>query len=213
MCGSTDEQEKTYNSQQQFYQELTAHYNDVFAQQQAILKAMTTPLQAIFAKGPSQRGFSDEERNAISTSTKENLATNFDNAKKALHESQAAQGSDEFLPSGVRAEQDAELAGMGAAQESSIENQVEQADWAQGRSQWQTAAGLLGGIASELNPNATAGVANQGGSDASETANTIAQAQNSIWSTVVGGLSGIAGAAVGGWTKGLAGRKPAPAKG
>jgi hypothetical protein len=199
MCGATQEQKEMQASQAKFYNELTAHYDQVFGQQQAILAALTAQFKPILDAGPSQRGFSQEQRDALETQATETVANNFGAAKKALEENLAARGGDAFLPSGSDVELEEQIAAQAAADRTSQQNQITQADYAQGHNNWQFATGALSQVASELNPIGTSTAATGAGEAAATTANQIAAASNSIWGSVIGGLSGIAGQAVGGW--------------
>lgn len=199
MCGATQEQKDMQRKQAAFYDDMSSNYKAVFGQQQAILARLTAIFQPTVDKGPSQRGFSTEERNALETASTENVAHNYADAKTEMQQQIAARGGSDFIPSGGDLELHSEIDAMGAADRASQQNKIEQADWATGRQNFMHATGVLGGVASELNPIGTSNAATGAGSAAADTANQIAMASNSMWGSVIGGLSGIAGAAVGGW--------------
>jgi hypothetical protein len=212
MCGATDQQKSIADKQEAFYGVLTAHYQEAFGKQSAILEGLTKIFKPIFDKGPDQEGFGAAEKTALETNATEGVAKNFGKAAQFLHGQQAARGGSDFIPSGQDAMIDETLAATAMSERSSVQNQIIQANYDTGRKLWLTAGQGLMGVASAYDPNGAAGVANQGGVAAADTANQIAQADNSIWGAVIGGLSGIAGAAVGGYTQGLgkaAGSKPA----
>jgi hypothetical protein len=210
MCGATQEQKQMQASQAKFYDEMTANYKAVFGQQQAILAALTAQFKPILEAGPSQRGFSQEQRDAMETASIENVGRNFAHAKQTLEENLAARGGDDFLPSGADTQLETELSATAAEDRSSQQNQIVQADYNQGHQNWAFATGALSQVANELNPVGTSNSATGAGEAAATTANQIAQASNSIWGSVIGGLSGIAGQAVGGWAGGM---KAKPATG
>lgn len=203
MCGATDQQKSIEASQAKFYDTLTAQYQQVFGEHQQIIGELRKAFEPILAKGPNQRGFSDAERTDLHTQSNEGVARNFQHAKTELNENLAARGGDDFIPSGSDNQMRGDLSGFAAAQQSGEDLQIDEADWAAGHENWKFATGVLGGVASELNPTGLANAATGAGSAAAETANQIAMADNSVWSSVIGGLSGIAGAAVGGYTTGL----------
>jgi hypothetical protein len=199
MCGATHEQKDLQAKQAAFYDDLRAEQKVVFGKHQAILDKLTEIFMPILEKGPSQRGFADAESTALKTQALESTTRNYQHASETLEEQLAARGGSDFVPSGADAELRADLAARGAQARTDLDSQIEVADWEAGRKNWSAAAGVLGGVATELNPNATANSATGAGSAAGETANQIAQASNSIWGSVIGGISGIAGQAVGGW--------------
>lgn len=199
MCGATSEQKTLEASQARFYDTMTSSYNQVFGKQQGILDALTKVYQPIFDKGPSQRGYSDEESTSLHTNATESIAQNYANAKKSLNEELAARGGSDFLPTGSDVEINGMLDATAANQKASLDNKIETADWETGRENFQAAAAGLGATAAQENPVGFSNAATGSGEAASKTANDIAQADNSVWGSVVGALGGVAGAAVGGW--------------
>jgi hypothetical protein len=209
MCGATSEQKDLQAKQAAFYDTMTQDYKTVFGEHQAILGKLTKAFEPIVDAGPNQRGFSDAERADLHTQSTEGVARNFDKAKRELNSDLAARGGDDFIPSGSDNQMRGDLAGFAAAQKSGEDLQIEEADYATGHENWKFATGVLGGVASELNPTGFSNSATGAGSAAAETANQIAQASNSIWGSVIGGISGIAGMAAQGATMGATMPKPA----
>jgi hypothetical protein len=203
MCGASSEQEHMYSEQSKFYDTLTSQYKIAFGESSAILKALTKVFQPIFDKGPNQRGFSDEQRTDLHTTVTEGVAKGYAGAQRTLNEQRAARGGSDFIPSGADVQQNEGLTALAADERAGLDLQVEQADWQAGLDLWKTAAGGLGGVAAEWNPTGMANAATGAGNAAANTANQIAAANNSVWQSVVGGLTGIAGAAVGGYMEGL----------
>jgi hypothetical protein len=200
MCGATQEQKNLESQQAAFYGQMTSQYQQVFGKQQAILDTLTGMFKPILSAGPSQRGFSDAEHTALESSATETTAHNYADAQRTLNERLATLGGgDDFIPSGEEAQLREGLLATEAADRSSLQNQIEQADFSQGHQNWQQAADVLGGVAAQDNPAAFANATTSAGSAAGTTANQIAEASNSIWGSVIGGVSGIAGAAVKGW--------------
>jgi hypothetical protein len=208
MCGATNQQKDLEAKQAAFYDTMTKDYQTVFGESQAILGKLTKAFQPIVDAGPNQRGFSDAERADLHTQSTEGVARNFDKAKRELNSDLAARGGDDFIPSGGDNQMRGDLAGFAAAQKSGEDLQIEEADYAAGHANWQFATGVLGGVASELSPTRYSDAATGAGSAAASTANAIAQADNSVWSSVIGGISGIAGMAAQGATMGATMPKP-----
>ena len=96
---------------------------------------------------------------------------------------------DSGIESGVDQQIKGNLAGQAAGQLSNEQNQITQANYAQGRQNFFGAEAGLGGVASDLNPEGLAGTANTAGSDAATAANNIASANAAPWQ-MVGGLVG-----------------------
>ena len=170
----------------------------VFGESQGILSSLNQAFAPILAQGPNQAGFSQAEDTSMNTEATEQTAQNFGKAKQELQEDQAAEGGgNDFVPSGAQDAQNESLAATGAATQSQEQQQILQENYATGRQNFMNAAGVLGTTASTLNPTGTADAAVSSGSAAATTANTIAAQGNSIWSSVLGALGGVAGAAVG----------------
>jgi len=198
MCGPTAAQTNLQSEQADFYQEMTQEYSTVFGEDQGVLSELTKTFEPILAAGPSQEGFSAAEKNNLDSEAIQGTATNYAAAEKALREDQAAEGGgNTFSVAGQDTEQRGELASQAANQESSEEEQITQADYAQGQQNFDTAASALTGVASELNPAGFAGATTGAGSAAGTTADQIAQEQDSEWTPVLSALGGVAGAAAG----------------
>lgn len=199
MCGATDQQKSLEASQAAFYNQLTQQYASVFQKNQGILDMLTSTFEPILKAGPNQRGFSDEERTNLETEATEGVARGFDKAQQALNQNLAARGGSDFIPTGGDAEMRGSLAATAEEEQAGLKQQITAADYAAGEDRWRYASGVLAGTANMYNPTGYAGAATGAGGAASQTANDIAQADNSVWSSVIGGLSGVGGAAIGAW--------------
>jgi hypothetical protein len=198
MCGSTSGQQQISDSQQQMYQTLNQNYATTFGQDQAITSALTAQFQPILAAGPNQQGFSPGETQALNTGATENIAQNYAQAQKATAQQLAARGGgNTLLPSSVSANILAQGTNAAAAQRASAQNTIQQASYAQGYQNWQQAAGVLSNTAGLINPLGYAGASTGAGTAAANTANQIAQQQNSIWNAAIGALGSVGGAALG----------------
>lgn len=200
MCGANDQQTQISDAEQQFYQNLTQQYSTVFGQNQAITGALTQAFTPILQAGPSQTGFSPSQETALETQNTEGAATNYAQAQKATAQILASRGGgNTLLPSSVDASLLAQNTNAAAAQRAQGQNTITQANYAQGYSNWQTAANLLGSTAGLLNPTAYSGVATTAGNNAATAANNIALASNSPWNAAFGALGSVGGAALGKW--------------
>jgi hypothetical protein len=205
MCGGASQQQNQISDEEkQFYETLTQQYNTVFGQNQAITGALTSTFQPILAAGPGQSGFTPSETNALQTQNIENVATDYAQAQKATADVLAARGGgNTFLPSSVDANLIARNANLAAQSRAQGQNQITQANYAQGNQNFLTAANVLGSTAGLLNPTGYAGSATNAGNSAANEANAITTQNNSLWNSVIGSLGGIAGQAASGFTGGL----------
>lgn len=205
MCGSTSSQDANYQQQADFAKQMMTENSTVFGQQQSILSGLNSGFQKIVAAGPSQTGFSADQKNNLDTQVTESVAGNNAKAAKALGENQAAMGGgDTFIPSGVKEQQSEQLAETALATDSSLHSQVLQADYAQGNTNYNDAVAGELGVASQLNPVGFSGATTSANSSAGNEANAIAASANSPFTAVMGALGGIAGTAAGAYTGGLA---------
>ena len=199
MCGPTAAQSQLQTSQAAFYQQLQNNDETEFGEDQGILKQMQSVYAPILAKGPNQDGFSTAEETNLNTQATEGVGQNFANASKALKENQAASGGDTFLPSGVNAQQQGALDMNAASEQSQEQQQIKQAGYTQGYSEFTQATSALENTAGQLNPNAGAEVANSAGTAEGTTANQIAQENESWMAPLTGAIGAVGGAATGGY--------------
>src|ERR1039458_8893424 len=65
MCGATGAQTQLQDEQMQAYQQAQQMTAEQYADQQAVYAPLKAQFDKIFAAGPSQQGFSDEETNTL----------------------------------------------------------------------------------------------------------------------------------------------------
>lgn len=197
MCGPSADQTTVQDDQMDLARQVMAQNTTVFGESQGILNSLNAAYDPILKAGASQTGFTDAENTSLNTEATEQTASNFAMAKKAMQENGAAQGGgNTFIPSGGAKSNEEALDATGAQTQSQLQNTILQNNYTTGRANFNTAAGVLGGEASTLNPVGTAGVATGAGADAATTANTIAQQSQSAWTSVLGAIGGVAGAAI-----------------
>lgn len=196
MCGATGAQQDIQQEQMDMMKQLSTNYETEFGEEQGILQSLTDTFQPILEAGPNQEGFSAAEKTALNSEATEGVAGNYAGARKALADTMAAQGGDAFTPAGATGENFGELNSEAAKQESAEQLQIEQADYATGRANFDEAATALESTAGLTNSTSAAGVANQGGEDAANTANQIAQANDSWIAPVLGAVGGVLGGVV-----------------
>jgi hypothetical protein len=206
MCGPSGQETDITNEQQNFYQQLAQQYSTVFGQDQQITGALTSAFQPILQAGPSQTGFAPTEENALKTQNTENVATDYAQAQKATAQVLAAKGGgDTFLPSSTASNILAGNANAAAAQRATGQNQITQANYAQGYQNWNTASNVLGSTAGLLDPTGYAGQATGAGKEASTSAQAMVAQQYAPWGAAIGSLGAVGGQALGGFLGGKKG--------
>jgi hypothetical protein len=197
--GASEAQVQLQDAQIAAYKQAQDMTAKQYADQQAIYAPMAKQFQSIFDKGPNQKGFSDEQTNTLNAQAVEGTAENYSQAAKAVGNSLASEGGgDAYMPSGGADQLKQEVANSAAANESSQETQIVNANYAEGLQQWNAAAGGLETIAAGDNPLGYEQAATSAGSAASTTANEISQEDNS-WINATIGAAGAVGA---GWATG-----------
>lgn len=198
MCGATGAQVQLQNEQIQFYQQMQEMTAEQYANEQAIYQPMAAQFQSIFAKGPSQQGFSAAEVNDLNKTAIEGTARGYKQAAQALNEQDAAGGGGEYLPTGAQEAAKAGMASSAAENLSNEETGIDEANWNQGYQEWLNAGSGLQAIAAGENPTGFANAATSAGSAASTTANDIATQENSWVNAAIGAVGSIgAGIATG----------------
>jgi hypothetical protein len=196
MCGPSSGEVAVGQDQTNLLNQIMNENSTVFGESQGILSSLNSAFQPILAGGPNQTGFSQAEDTSLNTEATEQTAQNYTQAKKELQEDQAADGGgNDFVPSGVDASQKESLDALAAQTQSQQQQTILQNNYATGRQNFYTAAGGLQGVATSLNPTGTADAAVGAGSAASTTQNEISENSNSVWTSVLGALGGVAGAA------------------
>lgn len=201
MCGGpTSTQEQLQTEEANFYATQIDAYQNAYKNFSTLQNTLNAQFAPILAKGPNQFGFSDAEVANLNSIATQGTATNYGKAKQALQESIAAEGggtSNVNLTGGGSAQLQEELASEAASTQSQEEEQIQQAGYQQGQTEWNEAVAGEEDLAAGWNPNSFAGSANSSATVANTEANTIEQEQNSLWSPIIGALGGVAGAAAG----------------
>lgn len=182
---------------QDFSKLLQQSYQTNFGAQQGILGNLTSVLSPIAEAGPNQEGFSGAEKSALNASAINTNAANYKSAATVVAGGEAGAGGNTYAPTGGQQQVAATIASNAAQNLSGTENQITQADYAQGRQNFGNAVSGLEGVAGQYNPNATGGLALQGNENAFNQANQINQESNAWVGDVAGLVGGLGGAAIG----------------
>jgi hypothetical protein len=196
MCGATDEQKNLQAEQAQFYSEMTKSYKEKYANQAGIYGKLSAVFDPILAKGPSQKGFSDEESNNLNAQAVEGTAENYQQAARAVNEHLATLGGGDLpMPTGGEIQLKSQVANSAAREQSQEQNKILADDYATGRNNFEQATAGEEAIAAGEDPTAYANSATGAGNAASNTANEVAQENNS-WINAALGAAGSIGTAV-----------------
>ena len=197
MCGATGAQTQIQNEQIAYYQQMQQMTAEQYAAQQAIYGPMAKQFQSIFNAGPNQEGFSQAEKDTLNSQAVEGTAENYQQAARAVNQQLAAQGGgNDYMPSGGNDQLKQEVANSAAGNESQQETQIKMADYQQGYNEWQAAGEGLQAIAAGDNPLGYANATTNSGSAVANTANQIAQEDNSWFNAVLGAAGSLGSAAI-----------------
>lgn len=194
MCGSSDSQNQINTAQINFMNQLSSQYATTYGQNQQIFNQLQASLAPLVAGGPSQEGYSPEQKAALNAQATEGAAQAYRQTATATREQQMARGGGNIPFTNAADEQ---LNGQIAiSAENNLNNQkldILNNDYATGRANYATAVGALSGVPGAIeNPlTSSAGAVTGSGNAAASEANTI-QAANDSWMGLVGGLADTA---------------------
>lgn len=196
-CGASHEQKQIEAAQAAYYTQLTAQANQVFGMAAGIFKDLQSTFAPILAKGPSQEGFSAEEKQNLENEITNDTGAAYHKAANALNAQIASQGGGDVpIISGNQNQVRQELAQSAASQEAAEREQVIAQDYATGRQNFLAAASALSGAPNVFGAaTSMANAATGAGSAAANTADQIAAENNSWVNATIGALGGIASSA------------------
>lgn len=179
--------------------ELSAAFNQSFANQNSILSSLTKSLSPTVAQGPNQQGFNAPELANLNTTAINNSAAAASNARRAAGNFTAGQGGGgtSGLQSGITQQIDASIDSNATNALANTQNAITAANYNQGRQNYDTALGGLQGVANTYNPTSFGSTATQAGSQAFQEQDTLNNERNAEVSQIAGGLAGVAGSAIG----------------
>ncbi len=196
------------------YQQAIQQAQTVFGAGSNIFNQLTSAFSPILSAGPGQSGYTQGELQNLQSSAITQTGQQYRNAAQAAGERTAARGGGTaFLPSGVDAAVQGNIASQGAAQTANQLSQINTNNATLGRENWLAAAGQLAGAPNVFNPannalgaSTSAGQAAISGGQANLTAQNQLQTQQNWWQPLVGQtLGGIASVLTGGLSGGVTG--------
>lgn len=192
MCGPSKTEEGLQGSEESFMNTLQQNYAQNFSEQQGVLANLNQTLSPIVAAGPDQTGYSPQELAALNTQAIDTTGANYANAQKALNTANAGRDQGTSGESGVSQQLNEALASQESGQLSNEQLGITESNYATGRSNFQNAVGAEEGVASQFNPVATGGLANNANTTAFGEANTINQQEIAEQNEIASGVSSLA---------------------
>jgi len=197
MCGGpTSTQEELQQEEADFYRTQTEAYKTAYSKFTDITSKLNAQFEPVLAAGINQYGFSPGEEQTLTSQAIEGTAKEYAKAKAALGENIGALGggqSNENITSGESNQMREELASTAAGVQSGSLLSIKKAGYDLGRENFLDAEHGEEALAAGWDPNTFAGSADNSAKVANDEANTIAAQQNSIWTSVIGALGGVAG--------------------
>lgn len=162
MCGPSGPSQNELaleQSSQSFSNQLQQNYGTLFAKQQDVMSALNKSLSPILAAGPSQRGFSAEENAALQTQAINSAGAANTSAQQFARTIGAGEGGGgtSGLTSGITKQIQSAIGSQAANALGGQQNQIAQADFAQGNQNYWRAQAGVNALAGEYSPNAAAG--------------------------------------------------------
>jgi hypothetical protein len=200
-CGASGQQTQIEQSQSNLYNTLTQQAQQVFGNASSIFNDLQQTFAPILAAGPNQEGFSAAEKANLNDEIINSTGESYNKAANAVNSQIASEGGGD-VP--IINSQDTQVRGAlaqsAASQEAGEREQVLENSYATGRQNFMNAASALSGATNVFNPSSTMDNSATGaGSAAANTANEIAQENNSWLNATIGALGGIAGSAAKGY--------------
>jgi len=204
-CGASNEQKQIEKKQAGWFDTAMNQAQQIFGNSSAAFQDLMNTFAPTVAAGPNQQGFSAPEEAALKSKAITESGEAYRDASTAVKEANAAAGGGNMaLPGGAEIGRNIQVANAAAKNTANELNQIEQANWATGRENYNRATAGLAEAPNVFNPSTGAGSsATSSGSSAAETANKISEANNSWISGVTGALGGIVGGIATGGMKNL----------
>jgi hypothetical protein len=173
---------------------MNADFNSRFANQNELLSALNNSLSPIVAAGPNQQGFSAAESAALNTQAINSSAAGARNARQASGNFSAGQGGGgtSGLQSGVTKQINAAIDSSATNSLATAQNQITQANYAQGSQNYWRAQGGLNALAGQENPEAFGNLSVGSNSSAFNEANQVQQQKNQEEAAIAGGITSLA---------------------
>ncbi len=208
-CGPSGAEESAQAQQSSLASEEASDFASRFGTQSSYMDTVSNALKPIVSGGPNQEGFNAAEKaNLETTNLNANAAANR-NAAQSVSNALAGRGGGgtSGLVSGVDQQIKASIASQSANATAAGQNQIEAADYATGRQQFDAATQGLESLTSLANPSSFGSEATSGFGQSFSEADKISQEKNAEAADIAGAITGgvgdfVTGAEGGGGAKG-----------
>jgi len=194
LCKGDDVAKQQEQQQLQFNQQMQSIFSQQFQKQSATLAYLQSKLQPMIDK---PTGYSPDELAAMRTGATDQLSTSYQNATKALQNTEAVRSGD--LPSGVNEQLNSGLLQQEASDKANAQNNITVNDANLKQSNYWGAINALNGNAVEQNPLGYAGTYNQGSGNISSLSQAVTASNQSQLLGALGGVAAGVGSAAGGF--------------
>lgn len=172
---------------------MSADFAERYGKQSAVLQNLNNMLTPIAEAGPDQQGFGANELAALNTQAGEGVGANYAKASQALNNTLAARGGgSEVLPTGASAALKGTLASSAANELSREQTGITEANYGQGRQNWQHATAGLSALANQYDPTSFGSGAQKGFDSSFGMADKISQENNQKEAEIAGGITSLA---------------------
>lgn len=193
MCGPSQQQEALAGQETAFSNLLQSNYNTNFGAQSAELQKLNNTFTPIAQAGPDQQGFGPQELAALNTQAGEGIAANYAKAQQSLNTNLSAQGGgNEFLPTGAESQLKSSLATAGANELSNAQIGITEANYNQGRTNYNNATAGLQALQADYAPNQIASETTNANQGAFGEQTKIQDMKNQEVASIAGGITGLA---------------------
>ena len=193
ICGPSGTEQHISAQQENLSNIMMTDFQERYGMQSQVMQNLNNLLTPIAEAGPDQQGWGPQERAAVNTQIGEGVGTNYAKATQSLNTVLGARGGgNEVLPTGSSAALQATLASAAANQQSSEQLAATEANYGQGRKNWQEATQGLDALASQYNPQSFGSGAQSGYSSAFGMADKIAQEKSQEEASIAGGVASLA---------------------
>jgi hypothetical protein len=196
LCKGDNTLKQSEQQQAAFQAQLMQVFQKQYGDQSEVLKFLRGKLEPML---DHPTGYSDSAKAAMRAQAVDTIASQYDNAQKAVQGIQFARGGRD-LPSGVDAMQIGALKGSQASDTAGALNTIELNDENLKESNYWNAMNVLSGnVASQFNPLGYAGQATSAGEATANLGQAYNASKQSQLLGALGGIAGGAGAALGGY--------------
>ena len=190
MCGTKGAETAAANQQSAFTNQMVSQASSVFGTDSSVFNNILSAYSKTLAAGPSQQGFSQAEQNSLNSAAITNNANQFRNVAGAAKAGQAGYGGGNAVSvSGIPTKQNIQIGEASAANTANQLNEIQQANWSQGNTNFNNAGKAIEGAGSAFGNLSGVDSAAQTGLGANMANAKSKDAASNWWAAPVMGLA------------------------